>query len=64
MNFILMKDLKTQNQMKHINVINYHIHRLMKDKKLAINSILSSNILTNSLTKILSTRFFKKHQKK
>ena len=34
--FTLIKNLKSQNQMKQINVMNHHLYKLVEDRKLAI----------------------------
>lgn len=36
-NSILMGDLESQNQTKHIDVMYHHIHRLVEEGKLTIN---------------------------
>lgn len=55
--FTLTKNLESQNQIKHIDVIHYHICELVKDKKLEIKRILSSKMLADGLIKALSIGF-------
>ena len=57
----LIKDPESQNQMKYINVMYYHIHGLVEDGELAIKWIKNSAILVDSLMKALSAEPFKKH---
>lgn len=59
--FILTKNLQSQNQTEHIDIIHYHIYRLVKEKKLAINSIESIIMLADSFIKIFSIATFKKY---
>lgn len=63
-NLILIKDSKSQNQIKHINIIHHYICKLVKDKKLAINWIKRYTIFADSLTKTFFTTSFKKYQGK
>lgn len=35
--FILIKNLESQNRTKYINVIHYHIQKLVEDEKLKLN---------------------------
>ncbi len=58
---MLKKNLKSQNHIKHIDIIYQHIRGFIEDRKLAIEQILSLNILTNGLTKVLIIGYFKKH---
>lgn len=60
----LIKNPKSQNRTKHINVIYHHMRRLIKDKDLVINWIENSVMLTNSLIKAFLVVVFKKYQKK
>ena len=60
----LRKDLKSQNQTKHINVIYHHIRELMEDGELRIKYIPSALILADGLTKALPAITFKSHQEK
>ena len=39
----LIKDQKCQNQIKHIDIIYYHIYRIEENLELAINCISSSS---------------------
>lgn len=60
-NFILTIDFTTnQNHIKYIEIIYYHIMRLINDKKLNIKYIQSSFILANRLIKAFLTKLFKK----
>lgn len=54
-------DLKSQNLMKHIDVMYHYIRGLMEDRELAIKWIKSFAILTNSLSKAFFIRLFKKY---
>ena len=55
------QDPESQNCIKHIDVIYYHIQELVKNVELAIEWIFSLNILTNGLTKALLIGSFKRH---
>lgn len=57
----LTKDLESQNQTKHIDIIHYPVRRLMKDGELAIEQIESSTMLVDGLIKALLIGLFKKH---
>lgn len=35
-NLILTRDLESQNQTKHVNIMHYHVHGLVEDGKRAI----------------------------
>ena len=59
--FTLTKDPKSQNWTKHINVMQHHVRKLVKDEELAIDWIESSAMLADGLTKAFSTALFKKH---
>lgn len=61
MSFILTKDSKSQNCIKYIDIIYYHIQELITNGKLGIEWIFSSLILANGLTKALPTGFFKRY---
>lgn len=58
---ILTKDIESLNQIKRIDVIYYHICRLLENRKLAIIYISSLKILVDRLTKFLSIMHFKKY---
>lgn len=60
--FTLTRDLQSQKQTKHIDVIYHHIYGLEEDKKLAIKQIKNSTMFTDTFTKALPTGLFKKHQ--
>lgn len=64
MSLTLTKDPKSQNLKKHIDVMYYHIRRLIENEEISIKWISSFNMLANSLTKIFPTRSFKKHEEK
>lgn len=55
----LMRDLTSQNQIKQIDIIYYHIHGYVKDGELAIDWNSNSNMLTDSLRKALPVGLFK-----
>lgn len=57
----LTKNSKSQNQTKHINVMQYHIRALGEDRELAINLIASFVMIADSFTKILPVALFTKH---
>lgn len=50
--------------MKNINLINYHIYKLVKNRELPINWIENLIILTNNFIKTLLEVFFKKNWEK
>lgn len=56
----MIKDLKSQNYIKYINIIYHHIYRLIKNRKL---TIISSNIFINGLIKGFSIILFKNNKK-
>lgn len=58
---ILTMDPKSQNLIKHIDVIYHYIRGLMEDRELAIKWIKSFAILANSLSKAFFIRLFKKY---
>ena len=58
----LTKDLESQNQTKHIDVMHHHVYGLVEDGKLAIERIESSAILADGLTKAFPIGPFKKHR--
>lgn len=60
-NLTLIKVLKNQNCIKYINIINYHIQRIINDKNLEIKQIKSFYILADKFTKAIPTRSFKKY---
>lgn len=62
MSLTLIRDLKSQNYIKYIDVIYYHIRTLVEDGEILIKQILSSDMLANGLTKALSTGLFKRDQ--
>lgn len=51
----MIKNPESQNCITHINILNYYIQRLVEDRKLRIEWIVSSLTLANSLTKTLPT---------
>lgn len=57
----LTKDFKSQNQAKHINIMQYHVRALVEDRELAINLIASFAMIADSFTKILPVALFTKH---
>lgn len=57
----LAKNPKSQNKMKHINMINNYLRELIKEDKLKWKLISNSIILANGLTKALLMIIFKKH---
>lgn len=59
--FILIMDPKSQNQIKHIDVMYHHVSELVEDRKLAIHWILNFNILADGLIKALFIEPFKRH---
>lgn len=59
---ILMKNPKSQNCTKHINMILHHIWRLVDDERLRIEWIQGSSMLANKLIKVFPIRPFKKHR--
>lgn len=59
----LIRDPKSQNRIKYIDVIHYYIQRLVEDRELAIDLIASSTMLANSLTKVLLIAIFRRHHK-
>ena len=58
----LIRDSKSENQTKHIDVIYHYIRGLGKDGELPIEWIKGSVIYADGLTKTLLIRSFKKHQ--
>lgn len=59
----LTKDFESQNYIKHIDDIYYHVLGLIKDRKLVIKWISSSNMLANSLLKAFLIKSFRRYQK-
>lgn len=49
--------------MKHIDIMYYHIYKLVKDRKISIKQISNSDILTDGFIKAFFPRSLKKHQK-
>lgn len=62
--FILIRDLKSQKPIKHINIMHYYMGGLVDNGELAIKQIFNLKILVDDLTKALPTKPFKKHQEK
>lgn len=62
MSFTLIKDFKSQNQTKHIDVIHHHVCGLVEDRKLAIKWIKNSTMLANNLIKAFPIGPFKKNR--
>lgn len=56
-----MRDPESLNYIKYINVIYYQVQKLVENRKLVIKWISSTNMLANSLIKVLSTMLFRKH---
>ncbi len=59
--FTLIKDPKSQNRIKHIDMKHYHVRRLVDKRELGIEWIFSPLILANGLLKALPAAAFKKH---
>ena len=57
----LTRNPKSQNQIKHIDVMHYHVKRLVEDEELTIDQIESFKMLTDGLTKTFPTTLFKMH---
>lgn len=55
------KNLKSQNDNNHINVMHHHIQKLVENKELGIKWISSSLILIINLTKVLLIGLFKRY---
>ena len=62
--FTLAKNPESQNCTKYINVMHYHICRLVEDGEILIKWISSTDMLANGLTKTFPTGPFKRHQRK
>ena len=60
----LMKDSKSQNHIKHINIMYHHVYRLVENGEILIGWILSIDMLIDNLIKALPTGLFKRHQGK
>lgn len=61
-NIALIKNAKSQHQIKYMDVHHHYISKLVNKKKLTIKWISESRILTNKMTKVLPTEIFRKHQ--
>lgn len=59
--FTLTRDPESQNCTKYIDVIHYHVRKLIKDGELVIKCISSSDILADSLIKAFPAGPFKRH---
>ena len=57
--FTLIKDMKSQNYTKHINVMYHHVRGLVQDGELRIEWISNSSMFADGLTKVLIAGFFK-----
>lgn len=64
MSLILTKDPKSQNRIKYINVIYYHVRKLVEKKELLMKQIPNAKMLVNSLMKTLPAKPFRKYQDK
>lgn len=64
MSLILTRDPKSQNQIKYINVIYYHVRKLVEKKELLVKQVLSAKMLVNGLMKTLLAKPFRKYQDK
>lgn len=60
--FNLTKNSKSQYQIKHIDIQQHYICKLVNNKELEIEWVPSTMILADKMTKALIVDFFKKHQ--
>ena len=58
----LTRDLESQNRTKHIDVMHYHVYRLVEDGEILVEWMSSIDMLANSLTKALPAGSFKRHR--
>lgn len=62
-NFILIKNLESQDYINHINLIHHYMKEHIKDEESEVKWILSYLIFTNELIKTLSKKLFKRYWK-
>lgn len=58
----LTKNAESQHQTKHINIQYYYIRELVSEGEFTIKWVLSSEMLTNGMTKTLPTEIFRKYR--
>lgn len=62
MSITLIKNIQSEYQTKHIDIRHHYIRELVNEKKLIIKWVYSSEMLTDRMTKRLSTKIFTKYQ--